>query len=1021
MKKKIHIISHTHWDREWYLSSTYVNQWLPAFFENLFRMLEKEPDYRFVLDGQTAIIDDCCEQLRNKDPESVRLFLERLKKYVQEGRIVVGPYYLQPDWQLLSEEALVRNLLYGRESAEQLGKRSDTGWLLDNFGQISQTVQIHEQFGIKGLMVWRGVGLPPEELVSEFYWESPDGTRLPSIYLLSSYRNGMRLTEYPNCVADRIRSEADKIKSFGQTNNLLLMNGYDQEKEPDDILPYIRGGRADTDEYEVYQSTPDEYLAAVTKELYEADIPILKGALYSGKYISVFPGILSSRMYLKLKNDTVQRLLEESAEPLEVMVSFAGGRQVERRLDSIWKLLLKNHPHDSICGVSADDVHANMERRFEAVEKEIVHCIRDSIEELAARIDTEKFHGAKQIFHVFNTILRPSVKQIFLPVVCDGGIMVKDGDGRVCEYQRTESGIITEVSIPAFGYQTVGVYEGKEEFSPVYETGDLPVMENEYLRVEFRNNGTFWLTDKRSGIVYKDMGYLEDCADNGDEYNFSYVAGDQPKTTLEEKADISLIERGTLRTVVKIDHRWKLPTALTEDRVRRQEDTVILPVTIFAILEKGSEILKFRVRIRNRCRDHRVRVMFPTGVDTDRSYAKTQFDITEHGFAGEWFDDSSMSDDVKRIVVGARECGPITQFPQRGVVAVTDGHGGIAVFSKGLPEYEVLPKDTTIALTLFRGVGWLAKTDLNTRIGDAGPEIFTPEAQCLRDMEFEYGIGVFRGNIEEAGILKKETAFTHSYVTAESTQHPGLLSPSYSFLEQLSDADICVTAVKRAQNGNGVIVRCFHSGKQREELCMRIRVPAKGVWYTRLSEEDGERINNQKEEVRIAIPSRRIMTLRIVPIQTQLEKVQKYQVRICRQERMRYGDFEQYPLPEVVSVDDVSSEEMRANRAAREYEAAQEEYRTLLSRSEDNRQLASLRLDMEIEHRTALEARLSAIYTKRKYVEIFGSLEGKGEEEILDETEREIKWIGDELNTVRVQRRAGEYWFDYFRRGEQDR
>ena len=161
MKKKIHIISHTHWDREWYLSSKYVNRWIPVFFENLFRMLEKEPDYRFVLDGQTSIIDDCCAQLQAQGGQSMDAFMDTVRKYVREGRIIAGPYYLQPDWQLVSEEALIRNLLYGRAIAEELDGGSKTGWLLDNFGQISQGCQIHEHFGMSGIVVWRGPAFPP--------------------------------------------------------------------------------------------------------------------------------------------------------------------------------------------------------------------------------------------------------------------------------------------------------------------------------------------------------------------------------------------------------------------------------------------------------------------------------------------------------------------------------------------------------------------------------------------------------------------------------------------------------------------------------------------------------------------------------------------------------------------------------------------------------------------------------------------------------------------------------------------
>lgn len=34
MGRKAHIISHTHWDREWYINSRYVNEWLPPFLKD---------------------------------------------------------------------------------------------------------------------------------------------------------------------------------------------------------------------------------------------------------------------------------------------------------------------------------------------------------------------------------------------------------------------------------------------------------------------------------------------------------------------------------------------------------------------------------------------------------------------------------------------------------------------------------------------------------------------------------------------------------------------------------------------------------------------------------------------------------------------------------------------------------------------------------------------------------------------------------------------------------------------------
>jgi alpha-mannosidase len=119
-RKTVHILSHTHWDREWYLESKYTNEWLVPFFENLFKMLEREPSYKFILDGQMCMIDDWLDQLMRTN-RSTFYAKQRIRKYVEEGRLIIGPYYLQPDWQLVSGEALVRNLVIGHKMAAELG------------------------------------------------------------------------------------------------------------------------------------------------------------------------------------------------------------------------------------------------------------------------------------------------------------------------------------------------------------------------------------------------------------------------------------------------------------------------------------------------------------------------------------------------------------------------------------------------------------------------------------------------------------------------------------------------------------------------------------------------------------------------------------------------------------------------------------------------------------------------------------------------------------------------------------
>src|SRR5512142_2339592 len=88
----VHIISHTHWDREWYLNSRYTNEWLVPFFDALLDRLAREPRYRFVLDGQMSMIEDCCDQLAKRGRD-VAAFKRALKQYAGERRLFIGPYY----------------------------------------------------------------------------------------------------------------------------------------------------------------------------------------------------------------------------------------------------------------------------------------------------------------------------------------------------------------------------------------------------------------------------------------------------------------------------------------------------------------------------------------------------------------------------------------------------------------------------------------------------------------------------------------------------------------------------------------------------------------------------------------------------------------------------------------------------------------------------------------------------------------------------------------------------------------
>ena len=151
---KAFVLCHTHWDREWFLTSDYTNEWLVKLFERLFEILEKDEDYIFILDGQTLIIED----LLSVAPQ----YESKVRRLIEEGRLIIGPVYCQIDWRISPEYAVWENFFIGKKDMGRFKAKKFCGWFVDNFGQISQLPQLLKKFGVDCAFVWRGVN-PKED------------------------------------------------------------------------------------------------------------------------------------------------------------------------------------------------------------------------------------------------------------------------------------------------------------------------------------------------------------------------------------------------------------------------------------------------------------------------------------------------------------------------------------------------------------------------------------------------------------------------------------------------------------------------------------------------------------------------------------------------------------------------------------------------------------------------------------------------------------------------------------------
>ena len=392
--RNLHVVSHTHWDREWYMPFQSFRLKLVHLVDGVLDLLDRDRNFKyFMLDGQTIILEDYLQMRPEK--ETV------LREHIRKGRIIIGPWHILPDMFLVGPEAHIRNLQQGDRTARKFGSKMKIGYMPDSFGHIGQIPQILQGFGIEVASVWRGVADEP----AEFWWQAPDGSRVLMAFLLEGYGNGADLP------ADNIVQFARMIKEKGEIlarkssfQDLLIMYGTDHMEPPPNTSKAIAYADKALGDTHVIHSTLPRYVAAVRYSLLKdnIDLPTVTGELRACRRVHLLPGVLSSRMWIKQRNHACESLLTKWAEPFstwEEIVAGINSTSLDRKpeiLRQTWHVLMENHPHDSICGCSIDQVHREMKVRFDQVEQVGEEITRQALESLAGCVDTQKESMAPQ-------------------------------------------------------------------------------------------------------------------------------------------------------------------------------------------------------------------------------------------------------------------------------------------------------------------------------------------------------------------------------------------------------------------------------------------------------------------------------------------------------------------------------------------------------------------------------------------------------------------------------------------------
>ncbi len=351
----LYFVVHTHWDREWYQPFQQMRARLVAMADRMIPLVERGTIPSFHFDGQTIVLDDYLEMRPRAEP--------RLRNLIRAGKIQVGPWYVLADSFLVSGESLIRNLEIGMAIARRFGRPLDAGYLPDQFGHIAQMPQILAGFGFTTAVLWRGVGADVNR--NRFVWEALDGSSVLTVYLPNGYSNGANLPlETVESFVARAEQIAHRERGFAAGTPILVMTGTDHA-QPDARLSERINEAREISAMTFETGSLENYVRRLA-ELPLYGTPRHAGELRSPLRSHLLPGVTSARTWIKQRDFENCRALERYADPLAALANALGrGAGLDAFLEMAWRTEIQNHPHDSICGCSVDQVHIDMRYRFD--------------------------------------------------------------------------------------------------------------------------------------------------------------------------------------------------------------------------------------------------------------------------------------------------------------------------------------------------------------------------------------------------------------------------------------------------------------------------------------------------------------------------------------------------------------------------------------------------------------------------------------------------------------------------------
>ncbi|CAN5338054.1 hypothetical protein BH10CYA1_BH10CYA1_16020 [soil metagenome] len=804
-----YLFLHTHWDREWYLPFEVYRARLVSVVRSVIEGLNSGDLPNFLLDGQASVLEDVLEI----DPT----LYTAIQDLMEQKILSAGPWYVLADQMLVRGESLIRNLQLGLEITAMYGAPAMIGYCPDTFGHSADLPRILKGFDIDTAYVWRGV--PKLDSGPVFLWQSNDGSKVLSFQLSRGYYDACfhNATKDTDLLAHVNRWLPPNDAHYcRQLNAGLIPVGADHLAPPKDMSKLLsRLGQA----LPVVPIALSDFSRKLLDSIKEESLPVVDGELRDNSAALTFErayllqGVLSSRLYLKRENHIAEHRIVDLAEPLQsiyYILKIADYPVYE--LKHAWKLLMRNHPHDSICGCSIDSVHREMQSRTVKFHELLNALDAESARAIASPNVPSKLLTAARTLPIVDPAQSPDRISFFntsgeslvspIPFIwateedATGEPLLEDPERTDIQIVASENSVeifsgseneplvkavnvhhgwLWSDNLPAFGGKTVS-WTQNASINPARQlpkkvenikrarevvSVDARRISNEFLSVEIEPDGTLIVIShetRRRSRMYRLGHNFRDVADCGDSYNFDPIPGDKAVTA--KFIGVRTALPGPLVGSLILDYEIRIP--LNAEEVKKSSMTDGFPDGPSAFLRSNKTVVH-KIKTEVSLRRGVPIVFFDTGWENKSSDHRlevlmdTELDV-QISFAENHF---SV---VKRerphfktsLPVSKGTEAPLDRMPCQRFFVANDQ----VFFNSGLPEYGM--DGSNVSITLLRAFSHLSRPRLQTRGGGAGPGVVTPEGNCIGLNRASYGWsplassrgGIFTDALSEAQLIR---------------------------------------------------------------------------------------------------------------------------------------------------------------------------------------------------------------------------------------------------------------------------